>query len=608
MKKRRIRLPDGQIITVDKNVRLNAESIFFPEQVSAPEALPILPKNKLQWSLQVRPTIDGKTNLLNYIPMLRQMHEDDWDWIMYLFARQMTKSSLIATDMACLMTTQPNQKAVYCTFEDEALSVFSNEKWRDALWDESPIARKFVIGSTIGAVGYIKAKNNSSARLVTHANKFHHVESKSANLLIFDEGQNLDLDYWVTAKESQSFTNGKFRMAGIGGWVDTEYQKQWLSTDQRIWMFNNPLWREKLEFNSEGLIWDSYLLDVLSGYWKQTVQRNQSRHGYFSNQYQAPWIPLKKSDCEKYRLPEDKSIQWKEENYTQADFIRHVQAGFVEGDLKPFTSSMLHKLYDKTKSLLKPGEVDHSLGPLVFGADWGGGNRTVRWLYQIINPEWPVLMLINADKIETSDVSEQYELCKEWIDDYNVSQAVVDAGGGSYQVQQLQKRYGARCIRFNYLTRPDDPNPDRNEERQCRKENRWMRDKTFVMERSKLYITTPHLEGSTYHNRVIWPAKDAEKLDWIVDQFTNEIAERVKHGGKGNYYMRYSTPDKDKKPDDALHANNYAIEAAELIRGRGSGHVGGGIYGDSGNSSIEDSSFLGHRNRIEYMATGEFDT
>ncbi|MBI5697253.1 MAG: hypothetical protein HZC29_01865, partial [Thaumarchaeota archaeon] len=88
MKSRRIRTAEGEVIKVDKNTRANAEAVFFPEETVALDTLPMLPKGKLQWSMQVRPTIDGKTNLLNFIPMLRQMHEDDWDWIMYLFARQ----------------------------------------------------------------------------------------------------------------------------------------------------------------------------------------------------------------------------------------------------------------------------------------------------------------------------------------------------------------------------------------------------------------------------------------------------------------------------------------------------------------------------------------
>ena len=276
--------------------------------------LPDVPHNRLEWSLKVRPTIDGRNNIVQYMPMLQRLHEDDWGWIMVKFARQMTKSAYLATSMGHLMTTKSNQKTTFCTFEDEALTAFSRDKFR-TLWSESEIARMYVDGSTLGSLSSIRTKNNSSANLVTAVNDFQHVEGKSVNLLIFDEGQNLDLDAWVTAGESQSFTNGAFIIAGIGGYVDTEYTKWWDSSDQRNWIYSDKLWRDKLEFNQDGLVWDSYMEDVLAGYWKQLVQENQSRHGYFSNQYQAPWIPLKKSDCEKYKLPESKSIQWKEENY-----------------------------------------------------------------------------------------------------------------------------------------------------------------------------------------------------------------------------------------------------------------------------------------------------
>ncbi len=532
------------------------------------QELPELPKSKLDWSLKVRPTIDGLPNILRFIPMLRQRHEDDWSWIMDLWARQMTKSSLIATDMACTMTTKPNQKAVFCTFEDEALSVFSNEKWRDALWKESDIAREFVVGSTLGSVSMLSLHNNSSARLVTHAGKFHHVESKSANLLVFDEGQNLDLDEWVTAKEAQSYTNGKFRIAGIGGWVDTEYHKWWLSTDQRKFIFNNELWRDKLEFNQEGLVWGEYMLDILAGYWKQTVQENQDRHGYFTNQYQAPWIPLKKLDCEKYRLPMDKSIQWKQEHYPQSDFIRHAEAGFVEGGLKPFPKSLLETTYDKTLSLLKPSEVDYELGDLYLGVDWGGGLRTVKWIYQALNDYWPVFRLINAKKIETSNVHEQYEEVAEWMDTYDIKQAVVDQGGGTHQVQELQAEYGSRCLKYTTLTRPGIPHPKREEVQKLRRENRTMRDKTWMMEYTKDLITRPHMEGPNKFKRIILPAKDFEAIEWIADQFSNELTEKSKLAG-GGFYIRYYTDDGDKRPDDALLAHNFSIEAWRMGKNRG---------------------------------------
>jgi len=536
------------------------------EQERQKEILPQVPQSKLEWSLHVRPTIDGRKNIVQYMPMLQRLHEDNWSWIMVKFARQMTKSAYLSTSMGHLMTTKPNQKTTYATFEDESLKEFSNNKFR-TLWSESVIARAYVDGSTLGSIGSLKTLNNSSASLVTAVNDFTHVEGKSVNLLIFDEGQNLDLDKWVTAGESQSFTNGSFIIAGIGGYVDTEYTKWWNSSDQRQWIYSIEYWRDKLEFNQEGLVWDSYLEDVLGGYWKALKQENQSRHGYFSNQYQAPWIPLKKSDCEKYRLPESKSIQWKEENYPQNDFIRHVQAGDVAGDTKPFTSQMLYKLYDKRRSFLKPSEVDYENGDLFFGADWGGGFRTIRWIYQYVDGDYPQFILINADRIETDDVEEQYRLACEWIDDYEISQSVVDAGGGTYQVQQLMKRYGESCLKFSYLTRPDDPEPDLDEKRKYSQENRWARDKTFLMDSYRTRIIKPHLDGNNLINQIVWPAKDPSKLDWIVDHHTNELTELVKLSRTGTYYSRYYTPDKVKKPDDGLHGSIMSMEAQHVYDG-----------------------------------------
>jgi len=529
--------------------------------------LPEVPQSRLEWSLKVRPTIDGRKNIVQYMPMLQRLHEDNWGWIMVKFARQMTKSAYLATSMGHLMTTKSNQKTTFCTFEDEALMTFSRDKFR-TLWSESEIARAYVDGATLGSLSSIRTKNNSSANLVAAVNDFKHVEGKSVNLLIFDEGQNLDLDAWVTASESQSFTNGSFIIAGIGGYVDTEYSKWWDSTDQRHWIYSNEYWRDKLEFDQEyGLIWDDYMIDVLAGYWKQLKQDNQSRHGYFSNQYQAPWIPLKKSDCAKYRLPESKSIQWKEEHYPQNDFIRHVQGGDVAGDTKPFTSQMLYKLYDKRRSFLKPSEVDYELGKLFFGADWGGGFRTIRWIYQYVDGAFPQFILINADRIETDDVEEQYNLACEWIDDYEIAQSVVDAGGGTYQVQQLMKRYGEACLKFHYLTRPDDPEPNLDEKRKLSQENSWARDKTFLMDTYRTRIIKPYLDGNNLINQIVWPAKDPSKLDWIVDHHTNELTELIKLSRTGTYYSRYYTPDKVKKPDDGLHGCIMSMEAQFVYDG-----------------------------------------
>jgi len=75
-----------------------------------------IPESRLEWSLQARPTIDGRKNIVQYMPMLQRLHEDNWGWIMIKFARQMTKSAYLATSIGHLMTTKTKSKSYILYF------------------------------------------------------------------------------------------------------------------------------------------------------------------------------------------------------------------------------------------------------------------------------------------------------------------------------------------------------------------------------------------------------------------------------------------------------------------------------------------------------------
>ncbi len=236
---------EGNRIPYDKNtVNKVAESFYPPKKLSI-DGLPNYGKTFLEWALNARPFIDGRANILKYLPYLLRVYEDENPFVMYLWARQTTKSTLFSSRMGYLTTTKAGFHANYTTYEDESLSTFSNLKFRQGLW-ATPQLSMYPIGSTLGEVGRIMLKNGSKNTLVTHAHDWKHLEGKSIDEELDDEGQYLAWRSYAKAKETQAFTQGKQKVAGIGGYVDSDYQKLWQSIDQREWIFNKETWRDGL--------------------------------------------------------------------------------------------------------------------------------------------------------------------------------------------------------------------------------------------------------------------------------------------------------------------------------------------------------------------------
>ena len=546
--------------TAQQNARIEElERKFFPENTTNRHEifLPEYPRTPKEWSMQCRPVIDGRKNILQYLPFMQRYLEDLHPSKQTIFARQTGKSTTIATEMGCDTTTNPGWHANYTTYEDESLSTFSNIKFRQGLWNTDPL-RVFVVGSTLGEVGRILLKNGSVNTLVTHAHKWKHLEGKSIDSNYLDEAQYLDWDNYARAKETQSFTQGKERIYGIGGFVNTPYHKLWLGTDQREWEYHKKLWRDGLQFNNEGLIWDSYLLDLLEGHWEAKAPQNHFRHGYHMSQQLFPHIPLTMNDAvEKYRVSPEFSIEWKQKHYSSIEFAQHVEARFVEGDIKPITDSMMFKLYDRTLSYTQPDDVDHSLGDVFVGVDWGGGNKTIVWDSQFVDD---TMVVLNVEQIETSDLDRQYDIVCGHIDSYKPKQCVVDAGGGTYQVQQLEKRYASLVRRNSYLTRPEAPLPTNQESKKLRKENRYTIDRTYSLDRvvNRIQNQKMRIPAATDNDRKI--------SDWIVEDFTNIEVELVKLKSTGQTYRRYFNP--VGRPSDALHACNYNEIAHDISKNK----------------------------------------
>ncbi|MCH7560476.1 MAG: hypothetical protein IIC67_03755 [Thaumarchaeota archaeon] len=551
------------------------------------ECLPQLEKEFIAWQMQCRPVIKGEPNRIKYLPMMREIAEDPHPWIVLLLARQWGKTTHIASVLGYRASTNISYDQTYINFEIEALKTFSENKFRKDVFSSYPLSEYIQGTSKWGSMNKVALKTGSTVDMITSLRNWAHGQGKSNKLMVVDEGQDHDWTGWANLMETQADTMGDLILAGIGGFQDTQWHRHWKSTNQMEYMFDhgeeykgypNMSWRRELErncFDENGIVYDQAMIDALAGDWKAQAPRNYGRHGYHLSQLQNPRIPLTRVDAiELYHVPEHFSIQAKMEDpdFTEEEFQRYVLANFTVGESKPITEKMMYALLDKNISFTPSSDVRHEDGDVFGSADWGGGPRTVVWVAQCINENYPIFKLLFAARLAGQTSDEQFETVRNIFDAYGTKQNIVDAGGGTHQVEQLQKYFGSRCLKNFYLTRPGKGlDITRAERKRLRKMNAFEVDKTYSLDAIVDLVRTHSPIGP----RIIIPGKNFKEIEWIITQFVNEEMEYVDVPGK-RPFRRYYTPDSKLKPDDALHACNLN-RLAWLHSRIEAGHFGGPI-------------------------------
>jgi len=552
--------------------------------------LPVLPIDRMEWEYHCRPKIKGQPNRLKYLPMLKEIALDQHPFIMGILARQWGKTAtLIGSDLAYHATINYDYDQLYLNFKDAPLKTFSENKFRQDVFGTWPLSKMIKSSNkTFGSMERVTLQTRSIIDMLLPGPLWSNVQGKSPMKMKIDEGQDHNWEGFQNARDSQSDTFGDVSIYGVGGFQDTEYDNIWKTTNQMDWHFkdnkpyqgyDNMSWRKKLEFDSDGLIYDDYLYDVLDGKYIPKVPKNFSRHGYRLSQLQNPRIPLTKEDAiALYHVSPEFSVEWKEKddpNFNSILFRRNILAENVEGELKPIGERDMMKLFDKNLTLTKSEDVDYEAGSVIVGIDWGGGGKTILWFWQCIDEKAPIFKLLWVEKIETADTDEQWEICKNLIDAYEPDYISLDAGGAPDRVQKVQKRYGNRSRRIFYHSRPESPLPSIKEEIKQSLDLLYVMDRTFSIDRLIDLIKRPFKDKEFTTNRIILPGADYDKIKWIVKQFTAIEGEYAKLKSSGQTYIRYIHA--DSNPDDALHACNYALIGWHIFKGSHTGHVGGGL-------------------------------
>lgn len=517
------------LFSLDPNFRADGlASIFVPEDDGVPTSQgPQLSQDVVTWVTQVRRLRDGSQFTFENRDYLLPLYRDNADEIYIVKGRQTEITEYAENWLLFNLWRYPGAVGLYMSDNQDRVSVFSKLRLHEWGIEKSPIL-KDMAADNLGNVSWQPWKNTSHLFMFSAFGDFDKALSIPADFVVIDEAQNQDLTALPKVKESMSHSkHKKIRVIGTGSFEGDSWFNLWMSGDQREWDWKARTWVARRPEN------------------------DRVAHSYHLSQEIVPWITAE--EIEKKR---------NSPSYTPMRFLQEVIGEWWKGARKPLTEKDIVALFDNSLSFVPAAEVRHELGPVFGGFDWGGGQHTVYWIWQMVDAQAPRFRLLNTGRIETDSPEGQAEEVANLVDAYKLDQGVMDGGGGQYQVEKLAKRYAHRMVLNFYMTAPKKPGmPDPTMPLDfTREENRITVDRTWIIESLIDLIKRPDPQG--YH-RVAIPHAQPPLIDWVIDQFTCIETEEVNLPG-GARYIRYFRP--ETKRDDALHGAVFALLAKIIYK------------------------------------------
>jgi hypothetical protein len=411
--------------------------------------LPKLPRDPLEWIKAARPQVEGiKERSFLVAPFWVSIYEDQANSIMVMGGRQIYKSTYCTDCLAFEATSNTGVQVCYISYDEPNLSSFSKQKLQVGTFLQNSILDQFPRHKT-GNVHEISLKNGSTIYLTTDNHEYKHVEGKSLNLCILDEAQYQDIQFIGKVYQTMMATKGKIKVLGIGGEAGSPYEKLWLQTNQMEWKYNDPNWRDRLQFDENGLVVGNYLCDVLSGKWIAQNPNATLYHGYHLPQTIFPTIPLTEEDAEnKYKIHPRFSIEYQKKKQPESFFKSHVLGTFYKSIRRPITQEMVQMCTEPYRylSLLQPEQVvelKHTFTNEIkigMGVDFGSGPASSSTAIAILiwwrKPDR--LQLVHIEKRPQENQLEQAQYIAELFMRYSCDVGVGDLGYGAIQVKQIQ--------------------------------------------------------------------------------------------------------------------------------------------------------------------------
>lgn len=343
------------------------------------ETITAYPDNILDWITQYRPFIGKTPQSFLLAPFWRQVLLDEHMDISCACGRQTRKSTNACNILAFHSTVKDGVELSYIVDSEERKSTFSEKRLRQDTFMSNPKLAA-LLPSLQANINRIRLLNGNMIYCLTDHRQYSHVEGKSNHVVVADEIQKQESQFFSVVNQTLTETHGRVYRFGIGGEAGSPWQNHWDQTDQHEWFYDNENWRDELTFSELGHINNSQadLEKILAGKWIATKPENTIFRGYHMPQRIFPTIPLTIKDAiEKYKVHPSISIEYRKAHDPLSIFLPHVEGAFYKSIRRPITFEMVRFCYDYTQCLLAPEQIAMLKKQykneirIVMGIDWG---------------------------------------------------------------------------------------------------------------------------------------------------------------------------------------------------------------------------------------------
>lgn len=504
--------------------------------------------------------LQGEPYSLRNYPMFVRVFDSPHPRRVMRSGRQVSKTTVIASDIITRVTTSPYKQVIYCNSSAAQTASFSTSKLNPMLQQSPYVYHNLLKGKGIIDNVYNKFLSNYAEIIMSYfSESADRVRGRSGQDMYLDEVQDMLWDAMIDAEEClPAAPSPRFTYAGTSKSLNTPLEFLWGESTQNTWCIKCEgcnTWNRPSHENIglRGLICKKcgHALDTFSGVWIPFNPGTEDRKP-FADGYWIPQIimPMHCNSEEKW-----KRLLEKREVYSEVKFDNEVM-GLPNGEgTSPITPEMVRAMCIPSLPLMDRLCPENGSGArfIVAGIDWGGGgvlgvSRTVLSIYACY-PEQPLYKKIFGKIYGEGEPANHVDDIAMWLVRFGVHMVCGDHGGGNFAMSALSGKIPAH-MRLIPIMYSDASAPYKWDERSMRYTvNRTAIIDAFFMDMKAGYVRTFRWEEFEPF------ARDILNIRQEVIGEDRGVSKRVWRHGPAN-------------PDDSLHSMVFGWFGCRVLSGR----------------------------------------